>query len=535
VKAPSRNPLVAFLAGHPVRPPLALGLLSLLGAVAVWLMAGTPMPRVHDEASYLLAADTYARGRLANPPHPHWEHFEARHVVHRPSYASKYQPAPGFFMAVGQWITDSPLFGVWLSAAGLAAAVTWMLLALVPTPWALLGGVLTALQFGMAGAWAQSYWGGAVPALGAALLFGALARMRTDVSWTSGLAVAAGSLILVFSRPFEGFVVFLFAVVPLFVMKTGPRKRRIRVTLGALVAAVVVGAPFMAVFNQAVTGDPFTLPYQLHTEQYGATPLFVFQSAPEPPEYTSERVARFHLEWEMRHYDEQRSLGGWALRAVERPFEAGRNLFFGPPRNFDQAPLGAWIPSLLLLPLLALPWLWRRRPARYGLLVVAGLFASLTVATYFVPHYVSVLAPVWMYLVVQSLRIVRSRIRAGPWRRAVVPFALCLAVVLVLQSALGQGLRFRNPSFWYVTRSQLEEQLAETQRRHLVLVRYSPRWNYHSEFVYNSADIDSQRIVWAHSLGAQADSALLDYYPRRVAWYLDVAPEGTELEPIERE
>jgi hypothetical protein len=67
--------------------------------------------------------------------------------------------------------------------------------------------------------------------------------------------------------------------------------------------------------------------------------------------------------------------------------------------------------------------------------------------------------------------------------------------------------------------------LSALDRPQLVIVRYpSPDWKVDQEWVYNSADIDRQRVVFAHDLGAEKDRALLDYYPDRAALLLTFDP-----------
>jgi hypothetical protein len=65
---------------------------------------------------------------------------------------------------------------------------------------------------------------------------------------------------------------------------------------------------------------------------------------------------------------------------------------------------------------------------------------------------------------------------------------------------------------------------------HLILVRYTPAHLVEEEWVYNRADIDRSRVVWARDSGP-GNSKLLGYYRNRKLWCLDADVRPLELKP----
>src|SRR5262245_33042857 len=178
---------------------VSCGVLTLLACVAIDLVRGHEVPpEFHDEQAYVLAGDTFARGRLTNPAHPLARSLDMFHVLQEPTYQARYPPAQGLFLALGIAVGGRALEGAWISAALYVSALCWMLRAWFPARWAVVGalvGAATMVVGGMPlegfkpGYWSQSYWGGAAAALGGALLLGGVRRIFDEPRWGPAVAM----------------------------------------------------------------------------------------------------------------------------------------------------------------------------------------------------------------------------------------------------------------------------------------------------------------------------------------------------------
>jgi hypothetical protein len=510
---PSR--VLRFLAPNGRRAMVSSAALT-LAACVVLSWARPPRPVIHDEFAYLVNADTFAHGRFTNPTHPLWQHFESFHLIQQPSYQAKYPPAQGLAIALGQVLTGHPIVGVWISMAGAAAAVCWMLLAWMPPRWALLGGLLPAFRFGTVpfwdtiwfAYWSTTYWGGAVALAGGALLFGALPRLMREPRPRHAVALAAGLALLANSRPFEGVIAALPAAVLITGWLVTHRTFWKPVLLRAVPAALgvlVLGAAAMGYYNFRVTGDALTPPYIVYTNQYDIVPLIATQPLKPAKTYNHPALRELQYGYMLEAYNKKRAGFHISISDVTDPA-----VFF----------LGCALSPALL-------WL-ATGPRNRWLLFASAMVVLSIVANKFVStmrlnyHYLAPVVPWILFLALEGLR--RARVfrfrgqRLGrPVTEAMVVGCLlafvggCVVHRIYVPRGLGHIGEYR---------TEVEQQLNNTPGKDLVVVQYDPDHGVLEDWVYNGADLDGAPIVWARDLGPQKNQELYEYYSDRRVWVL---------------
>ena len=494
---------------------LSVGLGVVIVRLALIPVIGTPEPRWNDEFSYLLAGDTFAHGRLTNPTHPMWIHFESFHIIQHPTYMSMYPPAQGLVLAAGQ-VVGHPWLGQLLITAAMCSAICWMLQAWVPPPWALVGAILAALRLGILSYWMNTYWCASVAALGGALVLGAWPRLRRNMHPRYGFVLALGLVLLANSRPYEGFVFSIpvaIAILSWFIA----RPLQIRKGIPALVAALVVlaaGAAATAHYYERVTGSPWLMTYQVNRSQYSAAPYFIWQKLRAEPAY-QHPVMRDYYRGEAREFERNRTLRGYLQRGTQKFLEWWR-FYLGP---------------LLTVPLLALPWIIRQRKMRLPVAICAVMIAAFAVQTWTLPHYFSPAAGALYILLTQGLRHIYARRGIAKDAAVAIPILACLMIVIRMMAA---ATHTQIEPAWprgNLERAAILSQLRGMPGEQLVLVRYGPEHDLNREWVWNRASLDSAKVIWARDMGTAQNQELLDYFKSRRAWQLDADDPAPTLQP----
>jgi hypothetical protein len=451
-----------------------------------------------------------------------WEHFETYHELMRPTYMSKYPPAQGLSLAFAT-LLHLPLLGSFGMVALGCAATYWMLLGWMPARWALLGGLLAATHPEIFN-WGEGYWTGGVGLLGGALVSGVAIRMisrPTRIGARHGIISGIGIALLANHRPFEGLVtIVLLALIGWCVTRNRPGLYRAICRMVLPFAAILLPAfVWMGYYNWRVTGHVTELPYQLYENQYSIAPEVYWQSARPIPNYRHPAMRELYVEFWYASYLRLGTLRGF-IATTSRQFYTIFSELFNSPLLLAPAVLG-------FLPIGKLAHRRRRATIVASSVPLCSVIIHLASSPYLDFHYIQSAAPMFIAWIVLSLRQLSSwRIRQ--W---MVGRTLVIAVVGAQLGALAAAVAVRvlRPSAPGETRQRLVEQLNKLPGKQLVLVRYTPGSQLQTlfEWVYNDADPDRSKTVWARSMGTEKDNELLNYYRDRHPWQLDV--DGTRL------
>jgi hypothetical protein len=511
---------------------LSVGLSVLLLRLAILPLFPIPLPFCSDDFSFLLAGDTFAHGRLTNPTPAMWTHFETIHITMNPTYQSMYFPGQGLILAASTIVFGNSWIGLLIVSALMCAALCWMLQAWLPASWALLGGLIAVLRLGVFSYWTNTYHaGGSLAALGGALILGALPRLMRTARLRYAMLMGIGVAILVLTRPYEGILLCLPIGIVLgnwiWKGKSRPGVAALTRLAAATLAFAIAAVAWMGYYDFRAFGNPLTPPYTIDRNTYAIAPYYVWQHARPEPKYRYAEMRAFYHQGELSFYNHIHSVKGFAPYTLEKVgfvflFYAGFALF----------------PPLMMVRRIFLD-----RRIRFLVVCVLVLAGGMVIEIYLLPHYVAPFTAAFYAIGLQAMRHMRL------WKPEGKPMGLALVRLTVVVCVLMAGIRvvasplhfgpnefppsdwnesWFGPGHFGTERAQIEARLSQLSGGQLAIVRYSPGHNPGDEWVYNRADIDGSKVVWARDADAADNLELIRYYQNRRVWLVepDLTPAG---------
>jgi hypothetical protein len=236
-------------------------------------------------------------------------------------------------------------------------------------------------------------------------------------------------------------------------------------------------------------------------------PHFIWQQPRPAPLYNNREIRNFYVFSEMNDYSNARNSPFSAL--YEKAAVYWR-FYFGP---------------LLTIPLLAL---WKEPRARPVLLMIGAFCFSLVGQVWHNEHYAAPATGLAILLVIQGMRRLRLWTwRGQPWGLFLVRCLPVLCALLMLTRPPGRD--WPTPSG--VARAGILRELESSGDRHLVFVRYNTSHDAGNEWVYNDAEIDASKVVWARELDPESNAKLMHYFDGRRAWLVEPDVQQPRLVP----
>jgi hypothetical protein len=515
---PLIEPFVARLARHTAWSMLLLFAVPIALRLALLPHHPVPSPDIYDEFGHLLVADTLRHFRLANPPHPFPQFFETFFILQQPTYSSIYPIGQGLALAIGKAIFGTPWAGVIVSTAAFCSLCYWMLRAWTTPEWSLLGGLLAVFEFGPLSQWMNTYWGGSLAAAAGCLVFGALPRLRTEPSRDNAALLGVGLSINLLTRPYES--IFLVASAAIFLI---PDIRRLARPLITTAVLLIPALAISALQNYRVTGHWTTLPYTVSQYQYGVPAALTLQSKPIPHHDLTPQQ-RLEYQTQLAFQSGPETLQSFLLRLEYRV--RFYRFFFLPP-------------LLLTLPFFLFAAFRDRQLAWVALtLLIFALGINFFPAFQF--HYLAAVTCLFILATITGLqRLARLSPDAARYLiyLSIAWFAFWYTLHTFDTREFSQalrayetwdGLNHRNPE----RRILVNTELAQTPGKLLVFVHYLPQHIFQDEWVYNEADIDAARIIWARDLGEAENATLRAHYPDRTILLLEPDITPPRLTPL---
>ena len=357
-------------------------------------------------------------------------------------------------------------------------------------------------------------------ALGGLLVLGAMPRLKKRLRTRDAVWLALGLVVLANSRPYEGLVLGLTVAAGLLPWLFGAKHPAFSVMLRRLVipvmAVLVMSAFATAFYYYRVTGNPFRMAYEINWDTYIRARYFVWQPPGAQVSYHHAVMRNFYGA-EFEYYQWVRTTGGFLRTRLRRASLLWR-FYLGPA---------------LTMPLVVLPWIVGDRKMRFPLIATVVFLFALTVDIWIFPHYFAPAVGLLLIILVQCLRhLAQWRWRSVGRTLVRAVFLVCCTIVIVRLTAAAARIPLELP--WPrgdLARAKILRDLENTPGRHVVIVQFSDTHDPDREWVYNRADIDRARIIWARDMGEDENERLIRYFSDRKIWLLRADHAPPALQP----